>query len=254
MPPSIVQHLPPSSVQDVSIHSVGVQDWDLIDVPLASAAEVATFATQKRREEHLTGRWLLGQCLASSGLSDLSVVEVVRDGFRAPSLAYVQGVWLRAPLPHFSITHSGGRAFVALVSSECNVGLDAEPLERTLSENAYDMMAKSSELAALRSSPEHVFQAWTGKEAVQKCLGKGMHLNPREIVIPTGKGNHEIRIENSKIQLEYWQDEGYHLSLATTPAPPLEPTAEERLLEDTRRAMEENPAWGVGCKTQRSGS
>ena len=138
----------------------------------------------------------------------------------SPSLAYVQGVWLRAPLPHFSITHSGGRAFVALVSSECNVGLDAEPLERTLSENAYDMMAKSSELAALRSSPEHVFQAWTGKEAVQKCLGKGMHLNPREIVIPTGKGNHEIHIENSKIQLEYWQDEGYHLSLATTPAPP----------------------------------
>ena len=60
MPPTIVQHPPPSSVHDVSIHSVGVQDWNLVDVPLASAAEVATFATQKRREEHLTGRWLLG--------------------------------------------------------------------------------------------------------------------------------------------------------------------------------------------------
>ena len=59
MPPPIVQHLPPSSVHDVSIHSVVVQDWNLIDVPLASPTEVATFATQKRREEHLSGRWLL---------------------------------------------------------------------------------------------------------------------------------------------------------------------------------------------------
>ncbi len=249
-----VQTIVPPSLQGVSILCTPVQDWDLAEVPLASPSEVAGFATQKRREEHLTGRWLLGQSLQAWGLADLSVVEVVRDAFRAPSLAYIQGVWLRGPLPHFSITHSEGCAFVALAGPDLTLGLDAEPVHRTLAENAYDMMAKAAELEFLRSSPTYVFQAWTGKEAVQKCLGKGMHLNPREIVIPIGPEKHNISIENSIIELEYWREKGYHLSLATRPATLAEPTAEERLLEDTRRAMEADPSWGVGCKTQRTGA
>jgi phosphopantetheinyl transferase len=249
-----VKTIAPPSLEGVSILCAPVQDWSLNDVPLASPSEVSGFATQKRREEHLTGRWLLGQSLRAWGVADLSVVEVVRDAFRAPSLAYIQGVWLRVALPHFSITHSDGWAFVALAGPELNIGLDAEPVHRTLAENAYDMMAKSTELAFLRSSPSHVFQAWTGKEAVQKCLGKGMHLNPRDIGIPIGSGRHDLSIENSNIQLEYWCQNGYHLSLALRPATPVEPTPEERLLEDTRQAMEADPTWGVGCKTQRSGA
>ena len=249
-----VKTIVPPSLEGVSILCAPVQDWSLDDVPLASPSEVSGFATQKRREEHLTGRWLLGQSLRAWGVADLSVVEVVRDAFRAPSLAYIQGVWLRVALPHFSITHSDGWAFVALAGPELNIGLDAEPVHRTLAENAYDMMAKSTELAFLRSSPSHVFQAWTGKEAVQKCLGKGMHLNPRDIGIPIGPGKHDLSIENLNIQLEYWRQNGYHLSLALRPATPSEPTPEERLLEDTRQAMEADPTWGVGCKTQRSGA
>ena len=249
-----VKTIVPPSLEGVSILCAPVQDWSLDDVPLASPSEVSGFATQKRREEHLTGRWLLGQSLRAWAVAELSVVEVVREAFRAPSLAYIQGVWLRVALPHFSITHSDGWAFVALAGPELNIGLDAEPVHRTLAENAYDMMAKSTELAFLRSSPSHVFQAWTGKEAVQKCLGKGMHLNPRDIGIPIGAGKHDLSIENLNIQLEYWRQNGYHLSLALRPATPVEPTPEERLLEDTRQAMEADPTWGVGCKTQRSGA
>ena len=249
-----VKTIAPPSLQGVTILCAPIQDWSLDDVPLASPSEVSGFATQKRREEHLTGRWLLGQSLRAWGVADLSVVEVVRDAFRAPSLAYIQGVWLRVALPHFSISHSDGWAFVGLSGPELNIGLDAEPVHRTLAENAYDMMAKSTELAFLRSSPTHVFQAWTGKEAVQKCLGKGMHLNPRDIRIPIGMGKHDLSVENSNVQLEYWCQNGYHISLALRPATPVEPTAEERLLEDTRQAMEADPTWGVGCKTQRSGA
>ena len=62
-----------------------------------------------------------------------------------------------------------------------------------------------------------------------------------------------ISIGNSKIQLQYWTEKGYHLSLACTPSKPLMPTAEDRLLEKTRLAMEAQPNWGVGCKTQRKG-
>jgi phosphopantetheinyl transferase len=145
-------------------------------------------------------------------------------------------------------------AFLALTHPGQAVGLDAEPLDRTLAENAFDMMAKGVELEALRGSPQHVFQAWTGKEAVQKCLGLGMHLNPREIEIPIGPEKKNISIGNSNIQLVYWAEIGYHLSLALRPEAPSKSSPEERILEETRLAMQADPDWGVGCKTQRQGA
>lgn len=80
-----------------------------------------------------------------------------------------------------------------------------------------------------------------------------MHLNPREIEIPIGVSNGEISIANSNIQLQYWTEKGYHLSLATTASGLPEPTPEDLLLEQTRQAMQAQPDWGVGCKTQRKG-
>ena len=244
--------LTPPQNMDVEVYGAPLAEFSLEDVPLADANEVATFVTAKRYREHMTGRWLLGEVLKASGVGDLSLVQVVRNEYRAPSLAFIQGVWKRTPLPNISIAHSGDHAFLAVSKTALDVGFDAEPLSRVLAENAYDMMAKSGELDGLRASPEHVFQAWTGKEAVQKCLGKGMHINPREIAIPIGSDKSIIPIENSKIELVYWQEKGYHLSLAVKPSKP-SLNAEDELLEKTRLAMEANPSWGIGCKTQRNG-
>ena len=252
LPPAV--RLTPPRASGVQLLASEVRAWNMEEVPLAQASEVERFVTQKRRDEHLTGRWLLGQGLRAWGVDDLTVVEVLRNERRAPSLAYIQGVWKRTPLPNISIAHSDGMAFVALVEPDRAVGFDAEPLGRQLAENAYDMMAKGAELDALRSTPQHVFQAWTGKEAVQKCLGHGMHLNPRNIQIPIGKESVYISIENSKIELDYWHENGYHCSLAMRPADVPVLTPEDVLLEATRSAMEAEPDWGVGCKTTRSGS
>ena len=241
-----------SPTANVHLWVAEVVDWALSDVPLANPEEVATFVTQKRREEHLSGRWLLGEGLKRLGEVDLSVIEVLRSEARAPSLGFIQGAWRRTPLPRISIAHSQGRVFLALSPPDVQVGIDAEPLERTLAANAFDMMAKGEELAYLQEHPSLAMQWWTGKEAVQKALGFGMHLNPRDIEIPIGDEKKEISIENSKIQLEYWREYGYHLSLATARAGPVDPTPEDRLLEETRLAMEANPEWGVGCNTQRN--
>ena len=81
-----------------------------------------------------------------------------------------------------------------------------------------------------------------------------MHLNPRNIQIPIGKESVNISIENSKIELDYWHENGYHCSLAMRPADVPVLTPEDVLLEATRSAMEAEPDWGVGCKTTRSGS
>ena len=163
MHPQVVRLTPPR-LSEVDLFATDVQAWEVQDVPLAQPAEVATFATVKRREEHLSGRWLLGQALKRWGVDDLSVLEVVRDEHRAPSLSYIHGVWKRTPLPNISIAHSEGKVFVALVDERLSVGFDAEPLERTLAENAYDMMAKGEELERLRAFPRMCFRRGPGKK------------------------------------------------------------------------------------------
>lgn len=238
----------------VQVFMAPVHAWHMNDVPLAMADEVATFVTEKRRSEHLSGRWLLGVALEHWGVTDLSTIEVQRTEHRAPYLTYIQGVWRRTPLPNISIAHSNDRVVVACASPEWSIGIDMEPEGRTLAPNAFDMMAKGEELRFLRAHPDEAMRLWTGKEAIQKTLGLGMHLNPRDIEIPIGQEKSNISIEKSIIQLQYWQEKGFHLSLAIMPSMPPEPTPEERLLEETRAAMQADPNWGVGCKTQRSGA
>jgi len=227
-------------------------DLSLDMVPLANPNEVATFVTEKRRREHLSGRYLLGLALKQWGCGDLSYLEIQRDEFRAPRLAYIQGVWQRTPLPSVSIGHSGGHAFVALAPAEVSIGIDGELLERRLATNAFDLMAKGDELAELKSLPQHAMRMWVKKEAVQKAMGLGMHLNPRDIQLSIESDNQIISIGNSKIQLDYYEYNGYRIAVATTGQEDRPMNAEESLLEETKVAMEDNPDWGVGCKTNRN--
>ena len=227
-------------------------DLSLDMVPLANPNEVATFVTEKRRREHLSGRYLLSLALKQWGCGDLSYLEIQRDEFRAPRLAYIQGVWQRTPLPSVSIGHSGGHAFVALAPADVRIGIDGELLERRLATNAFDLMAKGDELAELKSLPQHAMRMWVKKEAVQKSMGLGMHLNPRDIQLSIESDNQIISIENSKIQLDYYEYNGYRIAVATTGQEDRPMNAEESLLEETKVAMEDNPDWGVGCKTNRN--
>ena len=76
----------------------------------------------------------------------------------------------------------------------------------------------------------------------------GMHLNPREIVIPIEDSVVNISIDNSKIQLQNWIFNLTNISLAWRHESVALRTAEDDLLDATREAMKEQE-WGVGCKT-----
>ena len=217
------------------------------EVHLANADEVATFATKKRHEEHLTGRWLLQCALEQWGIDSVDLM-ISRTQQRAPYLHYIPGLWKNTPLPSLSIGHASGWAYVALIEHGWRIGIDAEPSARGLQSNAFDLMSKGEELHTLRQSPEHAIELWVCKEAVQKTLGMGMHLNPREIVIPIGVANTIISIEKSKIQLINWQYQGTCIAVAFHQGTLDVTTPEDRLLEATRSAMQDGD-WGVGCKT-----
>ncbi|MBL6882017.1 MAG: 4'-phosphopantetheinyl transferase superfamily protein [Candidatus Poseidoniaceae archaeon] len=219
-------------------------DWD----------EIRTFRTDKRKDEHLSARWLLEQALGEWGLNDLTALMISRTEERAPYLNVIHGMWIQYSLPSISISHSDGLACVALIDEGWTVGLDAEPLNRPPKPAVFDMMAKGEELERLNAGKIDSLLAWTGKEAIQKALRMGMHFNPREIEIPIGDLESEISIGNSKIQLRNFLHPTHKIMLAygkdSTPIR----SPEEALLEATRDAMDSGASWGVGCSTTRNNS
>jgi 4'-phosphopantetheinyl transferase EntD len=228
-----------------------VKTHSIEQVVLANIDEVSTFVMDKRRNEHLTGRWLLAQALEAWGINPAEL-EVRRNQYRAPSLAYLQGIWKNTPLPSISIGHSQGWAYVALIDNGWTVGIDGEPDDRRIAENAFDMMASGEELEQLRSNPHLAIRTWTAKEALQKAMRLGMNLNPRKIQFPIGVKKCYFSIENLNFQLVSWTHEEAHISLAWGKGNGYDSVPEDELLERTRKAMENVESWGVGCSTTRN--
>ena len=227
-----------------------VTSFQLSRVALAKVDEVATFVVDKRRDEHLTGRWLLQQAIKRWGL-DPEEMEVRRNKFRAPSLAYLHGIWKNTPLPSISIGHSQGWAYVALIDNGWTIGIDGEPVDRKIAENAFDMMASGQELTELRESPHLAMQVWTAKEALQKAMRLGMNLNPRKIRFPIGVKELTFSIEKSNFQLVSWTDGESFISLVWGRGDGYDSVPEDHLLEQTRMAMSQSDSWEIGCKTTR---
>lgn len=228
-----------------------IAHYELSEVQLADADEVAKFATKKRYDEHLSGRFLLDKALSKWGI-DTSLIEVRRNQFRAPSIAFLPGSWIRQALPSISIGHSSGRAFVALVENGWTIGIDAEPLDLEISSGVFDMMSKGDELVKLRAHPELSLALWTGKEAIQKAARLGMHLNPRDIEIPIENKDINISIDNLKFQLRNITKNGFFISVSIGRGNGYDSNSEDELLDHTRERMNNNPDWSVGCNTTRA--
>ena len=228
-----------------------VTELDISQVQLANADEVAKFVTKKRKDEHLSGRLLLEMALEKWGI-DTSLLEVRRNEFRAPSIAYLPGTWVRNPLPSISIGHSNEWAFVALIESGWTIGIDGEPLELEISSGVFELMAKGEELTYLQNNADQALTYWTSKEAVQKAARLGMNLNPREIKIPIGNNETKIPIENLNFQLKNLSFNGYNISVAISQGEGYDSIPEDDLLDQTLEAMQADEDWSIGCKTTRT--
>ena len=195
-------------------------------------------ATQKRLNDHNSGRLLLEKCLQHWGLP-VDSIEVLRTEHRAPYLSWINGVWRNEKLPGISIGHCEGWAVCALVEPGYWIGIDAEPKDREIQANAFDMMAKGDELNFLIENSKMAIETWTAKEAVQKAQKLGMHLNPRDINL----ADYEIKsfIHDDLMVSVSWREAGKNPR-----------TAEDDLLDATAEAMKQNPDFGVGCKTVRN--
>ena len=201
-------------------------------------AENIPRATDKRLADHHSGRLLLEGCLQEWGIP-IDLIEVLRTEERAPYVSWLNGVWRNEPLPDISIGHSGEWAVCALIEPGFWIGIDGEPSDRGIQENAFDMMAKGNELDWLKSNPEQAIRIWTAKEAIQKSEKKGMNLNPRNISLE------EYRVES-------FIHDDLMISVAWRKSGIAPRSAEDDLLDATLEAMKDNPDFSIGCKTTRN--
>lgn len=149
-----------------------------LDAQERARAARFVFEDDRRRYQaaHAAMRALLAQ---AAGGAEPSTLRFVHNAFGKPSLA-------DAPGCHFSLSHSGDAALLA-IDPAGPVGVDLE-IERAMDD--IDAMAQAhftdAERSALHGAPREArartfLRTWTRKEACLKAIGTGLSVDPRQL-------------------------------------------------------------------------
>ena len=148
-------------------------DWlppELSRIPKALQLQAEGF-NPKRRQQFISGRWLLAELLFNQigchELPDIDTTDNGRPAFTGPNL------------PDFNISHSGEYIMVALAHN-CRLGLDVEhirPRNRLMKLAQYSF--SDEEYQWLAAQPEsqqtdRFWQLWTLRESTLKLAAKGV--------------------------------------------------------------------------------
>lgn len=164
---------------------VVVWSWSLGSEPLSFAAAEAllsedekargqSFVTAPLRQRFVAGRARLRSLLGEHLGRDPSTLVFAENAFGKPRLA-------DHPSMHFSLSHSGGQAVLA-VSDQREIGIDIErvrPLEHLDLARRYFHPNEVAAIDGVRAPDAQLlafFRIWTLKEAVVKAIGKGLSI------------------------------------------------------------------------------
>lgn len=164
---------------------------------LLSDRETARFATDPEPERFLTGRMLLRELAAgftAEPLESITIAASCPDCERPHGQPIVEGTDL-----HVSLSHAGDRTLAALLEGSA-IGVDIERLD-----------ASSERLAAIREvAGGGDLRHWTRVEAVLKADGRGLRVDPREVVIEEDRAT----LDGRGYQLNEIDDPSYVISIA----------------------------------------
>jgi 4'-phosphopantetheinyl transferase len=132
------------------------------------------FVTAALRHRFVAGRARLRSLLGAHLGLDPRALVFVQNAFGKPRLA-------DRPSVHFSLSHSGDRAVLA-VSEQREIGIDIEcvrPLDHLDLAQRYFHPNEVSAIEAVKAADEQrlaFYRIWTLKEAVVKAIGKGLSI------------------------------------------------------------------------------
>nr|WP_298101088.1 4'-phosphopantetheinyl transferase superfamily protein [uncultured Shinella sp.] len=109
-------------------------------------------------------------------------------GYQPDEITYQYNPWGKPALaggPEFSLSHSAGRALLAM--AEHQLGIDIEIGTRSVHADWFEPVwsrAEKARLGAASLSNAHLLAIWRRKEAVVKALGKGLSQPLADVVVP----------------------------------------------------------------------
>lgn len=178
----------PSLLQDdlcvrvIALHLDGLDaEFELLDAD--ERARAVRFATPVLQRRFIAAHVALRRLLAWAAGVPADALRIAADPRGKPELPECPGL-------HFSLSHCGGQALVALDSAP--VGIDIEALiQRDTDVLAMQILAPA-EFECWRRLPqdhriEALTEAWTRKEALLKACGLGLRQSPASFEAPTGE-------------------------------------------------------------------
>ena len=164
---------------------VVVWSWSFEAEPLSFAAAEAllsdderargrSFVTAPLRHRFVAGRARLRSLLGEHLGRDPRALAFAQNAFGKPRLT-------DHPSVHFSLSHSGDRAMLA-VSDQREIGIDIErvrPLDHLDLARRYFHPNEVAAIEGVKAPDEQLlafFRIWTLKEAVVKAIGKGLSI------------------------------------------------------------------------------
>ncbi len=148
------------------------QSWLTAD----EQARADRFVVERARRDYVIGRALVRDALAARTGVGRRAWRFVENAYGKPRIAEPEGTELE-----FNVSHGGGLVICA-VGRGCQLGVDTEPVDRTLDHlGLADRYFAPSEAAAIRALPpdrrrDAFFEVWTLKEALIKACGRGLSM------------------------------------------------------------------------------
>ncbi|MBE5316901.1 MAG: 4'-phosphopantetheinyl transferase superfamily protein [Xanthomonadales bacterium] len=170
-----------ASVRVVELHLDALEaDFDLLDA--AERARAVRFATPQLQRRFIAAHVALRRVLGWAANIDPAALRIDADPQGKPCLPEHPGL-------HFSLSHCGGQALVALDAAP--VGVDIEALIQRDTDVLAPQILGRGELEAWRRLPlghrvEALTEAWTRKEAALKACGFGLRVDPASFEAPLG--------------------------------------------------------------------
>lgn len=172
----------PASVRIVELHLDALPaDFELLD-PIERARAVR-FATPQLQRRFIAAHAALRRLLGWAADDEPAAMPIDADAQGKPYLP-------AHPQLHFSLSHCGGQALVALDAAP--VGVDIEALIHRDSDVLAAQILAPRELETWLRLPqahraEALTEAWTRKEAALKACGFGLRVDPASFEAPPGE-------------------------------------------------------------------
>lgn len=154
--------------------------WQLLDEE--ETARLQRFKFERHRDEYLLAHGMLRCVLASYLKLDPRTIYINKTDRGKP--------FVPNSAFFFSLSHAEGCVVIALTNLG-DIGVDVEPVNRTVNAGLVRTVLSDREQDALRHLPEEAqsrmfIRYWTLKEALLKASGDGITAQPRRICLGIG--------------------------------------------------------------------